>query len=1283
MLLTLVPLQLAHAALTAPLAPNFFLPDLKGITDSANIPLLNATSLDRTASNVFLSNSSGLTFAGTYQQVTAATLNVTVEQINFHSTATIPSWGPEPGKYLTMPISTSANNRFSVNNVQLFPGYNRITLTGLQGTVTKSDIFYVLYDTAPLLNGLQILSNGQTSSLNEGTSVVVTTSAAFIQGSSTNATSVTLNGQKSSVLANGLFFAPAVTLKPGLNNFDIILANATDSITLKRQVYYYDALYPFTIVDVNQGSGESTGHLLGATPTLTGIATTAALNLQFIVPYQSAFIDSTNSPITVSTSTYQALTIVGSPVEQTILDTAGQPAYKLISLTTTPYNLDTTGAALNLTQPVGISISYMSGATPPLSPPITLTGSFSFNLASGQTLVTGVSLLPNYVSGNVTAATTLAPLNGSELTTPSFYVLVNTSKPLALPLHLTLLPLANATVGITAVAASSSYPNSYVYQVTGLPQGLQTLGFSVDTAPVSFTAKVNYVSKNYVSLDNIYDGLVVTIDSSLPASSNVVPLSGKIIGFGNKILGAPQLIINNVDKSTIISPLSTPALDGSYTFPTSNLNVDRVNGPLYYGENVLKFIVNYKDTNLVTPGILRQYIKEVKFYIIDKNVPDITRFRPLTAPTGSNPRALLTDPIQANYLTPSPEFQFKQTYYATTYSNADLYLEGSGASTISIKEGGNTVYAATLPTTTQTTPPTVGVTLSSLASGIDFYGSASNFRLRINNYQMTTVGTHVFTIELTNINGAKATQTLEIHVENVPYRLLSPVPNTGTKIIVNKNFVLFDIEAKDATDVQINGTSATPRTDIPDRYMYTLKGLKGDQDNNVALLIKRPSGDTKAMVIVNYVTDVDVGTMYMEQMGTKHSVFNKAVQLTFPKNTELRRTIDGKLQPQENILFGIARPSDGNTELMNDYGQQVGIDVDGRKYLGATPIIIGGSLLPEFTGLFGRDNFSTISPYYWISAGMGELDKVGQATYREATGGLTPYSGNGTNTETFTNYDQRRLIAPSERGSVTLEYNKDVVVDAASQITVLFLGDNGAWKNLGGTVNIATHTITVPFDNFGYYMVGKLKYGFDDITNHPWARDILQTLFAKGYMPKLYLSEFGANDYTTRGEFAALLVRSMGLKLNSDNNNSFVDIVPGAVSVSWNYAEIETAARAGIVSGLLNRVYAPDLLLTRQDAAVMIARAMNLKSAINDAKLTTKIQKAFVDGNTISYYAKPSVDIVNTDGIMVGIPIDTNVVAKGKQLNFNPTANLTRAEAGQITVKLLQKYLKALPKKLS
>jgi hypothetical protein len=194
----------------------------------------------------------------------------------------------------------------------------------------------------------------------------------------------------------------------------------------------------------------------------------------------------------------------------------------------------------------------------------------------------------------------------------------------------------------------------------------------------------------------------------------------------------------------------------------------------------------------------------------------------------------------------------------------------------------------------------------------------------------------------------------------------------------------------------------------------------------------------------------------------------------------------------------------------------------------------------------------------------------------------------------------------------------------------------------------------------------------------------LQTLFAKGYMSKLYLSSFGADDYTTRGEFAALLVRAKGLKLNSDNNNSFVDVVPGSVSVSWNYAEIETAARAGIISGLLNRVYGPDLLLTRQDAAVMIARAMNLKSAVNDAKLTTKIQKAFVDGNTISYYARPSIDIVNSDGIMVGIPIDTNTAAKGKpQLNFNPTANLTRAEAGQITVKVLQKYLKALPKNLS
>ncbi|MBP1992625.1 S-layer homology domain-containing protein [Paenibacillus eucommiae] len=1280
---TILPLKPAQAA-----AANFFIPDNVAISNTANMitvdPALHTPLLTR--STAFLSNAKIMSISGIHQQVTSTSLNVTIEQITFNETSR--AWQVEPGKTESLPVASTGGNRFNANGIELFPGFNRLTFTGSQGSVTKKDVFYVLYDSAPLLNTLQLISNSESFSLNEGASLVLTTPAASIQGNAANATSVIVNGQRASVLSNGMFFAPAVTLTPGLNNFNITLSNESDSITLKRQVYYYAPQTPITMLKVKQTGSTTQESLLSSIPTLTGSGSTAELELQFLVPYQNVPFNNANSQIRINSVVVPIASPGGveSVKETVISNTYGAPAFKLITLTTDSYDLVMDGADLAASQPVAIAVTYM-----PLTPTaVTFSSNYSFNLAVGQTLIKGISLLPGYVAGsNVTATTPTSALNGSEVSLPDFFIMVDTSVDLVTPadLKVALLPLSTSPLTITPLADTTPSSTKKVFKVSGLPEGEHTLSFTIgNTNPVPFLAKVNYVSKNYVSLEGLYNGLVLKMDSS--KTTNMVQLKGKIIGFGSNLLNA-QLLINNVDYSAAphnllnLSPQNLT--DGSYDFPNvanaNNISVDRNSGPLFFGENTIKFVVDYNAVP-VTPGgptsVLRQYVKEIKFYIVDTNVPTLSDVRPLTPPPASIVRGNLNSTDPSTYLPASPEFQNKQTYYATTHSNMDLFIEGSGASQVVVKDGGKEIYNAMISSNAvpQTTPTSVAIG----SSAADFYGNQSAFRIRILNVPLSSVGTRVFTVELTNINGAQVTQTLEIHRDNVPYRLLAPAANTGSKIVVNKNFVLFDIEAQGATDVLINGKSAKPRADFSGRYTYTLIGLKADAENKVNLVVKRPGGEIKDTVIVNYVTDPDVGTMYMEAMGAKHSVFNKQVQLNFPKNTILRRVFDGRIQPQANLLFGIADPNSGNTELVNDYGQVLGIDLDGRTPNGSSPIPINAQLSSQFSNQFGREHFNAISPFYWISAGMGEMPS--QFPYSPATGGIAPYSTDGT----FTLYNQARVVVPSERGELKLSFNEAVVSQAGPEITVFFLGNDGIWKNLGGVVDVKARTITVPFDSFGFYMVGKLKYGFDDITNHGWARDILQALYSKGYMPNLYFNTFGSDDYITRGEFASLIVRSLGIKINSDNKNTFIDIIPGSRSTTWEYAEIETAARAGIIQGFENQVFAPDLLITRQDASVMITRALSdkLKQAINDDKLAAKLQKTFVDAQDISFYSRTAVEALSSAGIILGSPITATTPTKGKPLvNFNPKSDMTRAEAGQITVRILQKYFKTFPKNLT
>ncbi|WP_246314041.1 S-layer homology domain-containing protein [Paenibacillus foliorum] len=1272
---------------------NFFILDDGKLASTSALDIENLPdSLNRESAKI--SNTPTIEVTGTIQKVTG-TLTLTVDAISQNKNTKI--WGIQPGKTAVTPVSVT-NNRFKATNAQLFQGYNKLTFEAANGAKT---VFYVLFDTAPIIKSMQVVSNSVKHDLNEPTTpngtLVLQKNTAVIQGSAENANTITINGLQATKLSNGLFFSPTLILEPGLNEYKITLTNDTDSVTVSRRFYFYDKTPPFIEVKATQfkdlnGSDPTTAEtqsLLGGVPTFTGQDDKISLEIEILAPYDQNIDFPSNATIhTGSTLGSNLVTIAaGSATSTVINDTYGTPEFRLLKFKTNPVpmpNGTSTSQQLDLT----IDYSVVGGT------PFTITGSYKFKLASGLKVINNVLFLPDFIPAvtatppapvTVTDATPSYPLSGSNIRSSEFYVLVEASgalDPLNETLRVNLQTVAAPALTVTAVPATDAIVGAntrnkgQLYKISGLPEGTQTLDFSLDninpvplTGPVSYSAKVSYAAKLYVEIQNIYENQVIEVNSSDNATNgpDLVPLEGAFIGFGGNILsGGVQMLLNNVDRTPLLTVGATNASGNNPISVVGGLKVDAA-GPLYNGENVLKIIVTYRDGG----SALRTYVKEIKFYILDTNIPDIRKIRPITPPaSASTTRDALSLWDDSIPLPPSPELQFNNAAYTTSLENFDLFVRGSGADVIEIKDAGERIFYMTMATGLP------GGT-STKYSSAEVSGDRNGFKLRLNNVAMK-IGTHVYTIELTNSNGGKVSQTLTVIRQNFPYRILAPTANTGDKIIVNKNFVLFDVEADGAKEVQINGVAATPRTDTKsDRFMYTYMGLKADTDNKISITVKRDSGDLKETVNVRYVSDPAPGSMYMEAMGSKHSVFNKDLQLSFPKNTILRRVSDGKIQPQTNLLFGIGDTENGNTELVNDYNQIVGKDLDGRTNDGRSRIDINSNLGSQFSEQLGRDHFTRVSDYFWISGGIGEKGKVGDAGYKPATGGLTPYSTTGVETVYYTNYDDERKVVPTERGTLVLKYSDSVVDLAAAEVTVFYLNDEGDWKNIGGAVDAKAKTITVPFDNFGYYMVGKLKNGYNDISNHDWARDILQALLSKGYMPALYTNEFGAAEYIRRGEFAGLIVRALGLKLNYDDNETFRDIDRNSSAVTWTYEEIETAARAGIIQGYDNEIFDYDKEITRQDAAVMISRAMNLKLAMNDDKLKAKVEKAFADGDKVSIYARAAVDALSSAKVMVGSPVISAIPTKNKPLiNFNPLDNMTRAEAGQIAVRLLQKYVK-------
>ena len=173
--------------------------------------------------------------------------------------------------------------------------------------------------------------------------------------------------------------------------------------------------------------------------------------------------------------------------------------------------------------------------------------------------------------------------------------------------------------------------------------------------------------------------------------------------------------------------------------------------------------------------------------------------------------------------------------------------------------------------------------------------------------------------------------------------------------------------------------------------------------------------------------------------------------------------------------------------------------------------------------------------------------------------------------------DDRELIA-SKRGTLTLSFDPNIRNTAGTIVTVFrYDVENKFWVNLGGTVDTKKNTITVPFDQFGYYVAAKMTYSFSDVTNHPYARNYMEAIFSKGIMNAAEFDDFGADMYMTRGEFTRMVVKALDIPLNYELSKPHFDDVPPIINQDalWDYSYIETAAREGIIRGTQPRAFQP------------------------------------------------------------------------------------------------------------
>jgi len=158
-----------------------------------------------------------------------------------------------------------------------------------------------------------------------------------------------------------------------------------------------------------------------------------------------------------------------------------------------------------------------------------------------------------------------------------------------------------------------------------------------------------------------------------------------------------------------------------------------------------------------------------------------------------------------------------------------------------------------------------------------------------------------------------------------------------------------------------------------------------------------------------------------------------------------------------------------------------------------------------------------------------------------------------------------------------------------------------------------------------------------DIDGH-WAKDSIEHLIEMGAISGYPDNTFRPDNPITRAEFATVLVKAMGLPVAG--SKVFAD-----TESHWAKEAISTAYAAGIISGYNEQSFGPDDLITREQMAVMVAKAAGLTGAAPELEYT--------DSQQISAWAREFVARAAAEKLISGYPDNT----------FRPADNATRAEA--------------------
>ena len=169
--------------------------------------------------------------------------------------------------------------------------------------------------------------------------------------------------------------------------------------------------------------------------------------------------------------------------------------------------------------------------------------------------------------------------------------------------------------------------------------------------------------------------------------------------------------------------------------------------------------------------------------------------------------------------------------------------------------------------------------------------------------------------------------------------------------------------------------------------------------------------------------------------------------------------------------------------------------------------------------------------------------------------------------------------------------------------------------------------------NSTYTLVENSKTFKDIDKGASWSEEFVEKLASRMIVNGTTATTYEPNRAISRGEFAAILSRGLGL-VPKTTEVAFTDV---SASQAFNkYGEIASVVEAGIVKGDANGKFRPYDEISRDEAAIMISRALDYIGTDAVKLDTSKKLTAFTDYRYIGSTARPHVERVLQAGYIGG-----------------------------------------------